>query len=312
MHHPDRLLHPLRRVGPKGSGQFARIRGTRRSTASRRRSPRRRPATAPRRCGRTSTRARWGWCSATASTGCATPWGTRAGSRRSASTLSDTGWIAGIGAKRGVDSREVGEHSDLVVIWGGNPVNTQVNVMTHARRAQASAARSSSWSIRTAPARRSRPTCTWPPRPAPTARWRARSCTSCSPRATPTGTTCARYTDAPDELAAHLPDPDARVGRRDHRADRRADRGRSPGSTGGPSGASSAATTASAASRNGAAQHARGVCLPAVTGAWQHPGGGAVYGQTGHLSARPQPDRGPRPAWTGRSARSTSRGSGRS
>ena len=25
IHHPDRLLHPLRRVGPKGSGQFARV-----------------------------------------------------------------------------------------------------------------------------------------------------------------------------------------------------------------------------------------------------------------------------------------------
>ena len=30
----------------------------------------------------------------------------------------------------------MGEHSDLVVIWGGNPVNTQVNVMTHVTRAQ--------------------------------------------------------------------------------------------------------------------------------------------------------------------------------
>jgi len=46
--------------------------------------------------------------------------------------LSDTGWIAGTGFKRGTDMREVDEHSDLVVIWGGNPVNTQVNVMTHA------------------------------------------------------------------------------------------------------------------------------------------------------------------------------------
>ena len=25
IHHPDRLLHPMRRTGPKGSGQFARI-----------------------------------------------------------------------------------------------------------------------------------------------------------------------------------------------------------------------------------------------------------------------------------------------
>ena len=33
--------------------------------------------------------------------------------------------------------REVDEHSDLVVIWGGNPVSTQVNVMTHAMRAKA-------------------------------------------------------------------------------------------------------------------------------------------------------------------------------
>jgi hypothetical protein len=31
IHHPDRLLHPMRRTGPKGSGQFARSPGTRRS-----------------------------------------------------------------------------------------------------------------------------------------------------------------------------------------------------------------------------------------------------------------------------------------
>jgi anaerobic selenocysteine-containing dehydrogenase len=44
-------------------------------------------------------------------------------------SLSWSGWIAGTGALRGVDPREM-RKSDLIVIWGGNPVNTQINVMT--------------------------------------------------------------------------------------------------------------------------------------------------------------------------------------
>src|SRR5205807_5808586 len=44
--------------------------------------------------------------------------------------LTDAGWLAGIGVKRGVDAREIAK-SDLIVVWGGNPVSTQVNVMTH-------------------------------------------------------------------------------------------------------------------------------------------------------------------------------------
>src|SRR5258708_10198981 len=50
-------------------------------------------------------------------------------------TLADTGWNAGAGIKRGVDSREMAE-ADLIVVWGGNPVSTQVNVMTHVSRAR--------------------------------------------------------------------------------------------------------------------------------------------------------------------------------
>ncbi|MGB0573004.1 MAG: molybdopterin-dependent oxidoreductase [Alphaproteobacteria bacterium] len=49
--------------------------------------------------------------------------------------LSDAGWQAGVGAKWGVDAREMAE-SDLIVIWGCNPVSTQVNVMSHATRAR--------------------------------------------------------------------------------------------------------------------------------------------------------------------------------
>lgn len=45
-------------------------------------------------------------------------------------TLADAGWIAGTGTKRGTDSRTIVE-SELIVVWGGNPVNTQVNLMHH-------------------------------------------------------------------------------------------------------------------------------------------------------------------------------------
>ncbi|MEX6506558.1 molybdopterin-dependent oxidoreductase [Jiella sp. M17.18] len=46
-----------------------------------------------------------------------------------------TGWFAGTGAMRGSDPREMAV-SDCVVIWGTNAVATQVNVMTHAVRAR--------------------------------------------------------------------------------------------------------------------------------------------------------------------------------
>ncbi len=49
--------------------------------------------------------------------------------------LSDAGWLAGVGTKRGVDGREIAK-SDLIVVWGGNPVSTQVNVMTHVAMAR--------------------------------------------------------------------------------------------------------------------------------------------------------------------------------
>lgn len=46
-----------------------------------------------------------------------------------------SGFIAGTGRLAGPDPREMAK-SDLVVIWGTNPVSTQVNVMTHATRAR--------------------------------------------------------------------------------------------------------------------------------------------------------------------------------
>src|SRR5262245_18595065 len=50
-------------------------------------------------------------------------------------TLSDTGWLAGVGRLHGTDAREMVD-SDVIVVWGGNPVSTQVNLMTHITRAR--------------------------------------------------------------------------------------------------------------------------------------------------------------------------------
>ena len=50
-------------------------------------------------------------------------------------SLPDAGWRAGHGSKWGADPREIAD-SELIVVWGGNPVATQVNVMTHISRAR--------------------------------------------------------------------------------------------------------------------------------------------------------------------------------
>ena len=51
--------------------------------------------------------------------------------------LSNAGWQAGAGVMRGADTREIAE-ADLIIVWGGNPVSTQVNVMTHIAKARKS------------------------------------------------------------------------------------------------------------------------------------------------------------------------------
>ncbi len=50
-------------------------------------------------------------------------------------TLADAGYTVGVGAKRGSDSRLIQE-SEVIVVWGCNPVNTQVNVMHHVSHAR--------------------------------------------------------------------------------------------------------------------------------------------------------------------------------
>ena len=135
IHHPDRLMHPLRRKGPKGSGQFERISwddalditAEAMLAAERRYGP----------------EAVWPYYYA-GTMGLVMRDGInrlRHAKRYSVmyaticTTTAWTGYIAGTGKLAGPDPREMAK-SDMVVIWGTNPVNTQVNVMTHATRAR--------------------------------------------------------------------------------------------------------------------------------------------------------------------------------
>src|SRR6202045_495550 len=135
IHHAARLLYPMRRPGPKGSGQFARI-----SWEEALDEIADRFDAAEREFGAQSV---WPYYYA----------GTmglvmRDGINRLAhvkkysrfysticANIARVGFAIGTGKIAGVDPREMAV-SDLVVIWGTNPVNTQVNVMTHAMRAR--------------------------------------------------------------------------------------------------------------------------------------------------------------------------------
>ncbi len=135
VHHPDRLRYPMKRIGPKGEGKFERI----------------------------------GWDealdtveqafrAAAETHGPESVWpyhsgGTlgvmqRYGLERLSRTLgysgmlgticvapAVSGWQAGVGVQRGVDPVEIAE-SNLIVVWGGNPVHTNVNLMNHIQKAR--------------------------------------------------------------------------------------------------------------------------------------------------------------------------------
>ncbi len=134
-HHKDRLLRPLRRTGPKGLGQFETI-----SWDDALDLVAEKFLAAERRHGAESV-----WPYQYAGTmGLVMRDGIhRLRHAKKYSGFHGTicvnpaysGFAAGTGTVAGVDPREMAK-SDLVVIWGTNAVNTQVNVMTHAVRAR--------------------------------------------------------------------------------------------------------------------------------------------------------------------------------
>lgn len=134
-HHAERLLHPLRRVGPKGSGRFAPI-----SWDDALDLVAEQFIKAEQRHGAESV---WPYYYA-GTMGLVMRDGiNRLRHAKKYSGFHSTicvnpaysGFAAGVGRIAGVDPREMAK-SDLVVIWGTNAVNTQVNVMTHATRAR--------------------------------------------------------------------------------------------------------------------------------------------------------------------------------
>jgi anaerobic selenocysteine-containing dehydrogenase len=135
IHHPDRLTSPLLRTGPKGSGQFRpigwnealdRIADAFQAAA-----------------GRFGSEAVWPYYYA-GTMGLVMRDGINrlrhvmrySRQKKTICTASaEAGWVAGTGRFIGPDPREMAA-ADLIVVWGGNPVATQVNVMTHVTRAR--------------------------------------------------------------------------------------------------------------------------------------------------------------------------------
>ncbi|WP_149537046.1 molybdopterin-containing oxidoreductase family protein [Siccirubricoccus phaeus] len=137
VHHPGRLARPLLRVGAKGEGRFAEIGW---DEALDRVAEAFRAAAAE-----YGPEAVWPYHSG-GTLGVLSRWGIDRlrhvmGYSRQISTICITpaqmGWKAGIGAARGSDPRGVAE-ADLILMWGGNPVATQVNLMSHIQRARKS------------------------------------------------------------------------------------------------------------------------------------------------------------------------------
>jgi anaerobic selenocysteine-containing dehydrogenase len=279
IHHPDRLIHPLLRTGPKGSGQFRQISWD-----------------------EALDRTAGAFTNMAARHGATAVWpfyyaGTMGLVQRDGinrlrhvmrysrqklticTTLAETGWIAGVGQSRGTDPREMAL-SDLIVMWGGNPVSTQVNVMHHIARARKE---------------RGAKLVVIDPYRSPTA---AVADLHLAPRPGTDGALAcammhvafrdgyadrdymARFADCPEALEAHL-------------------------ATRGPEWASAITGLSVAAiedfallygttqraylragygfarSRNGAANMHAVACLPTVTGAWQHEGGGGLWSNRG-------------------------------
>ena len=185
------------------------------------------------------------------------------------------GFAAGVGRIAGVDPREMAK-SDLVVIWGTNAVNTQVNVMTHAvhaRKERGAKIAAVDIYMNGTMEQADLPVLVKPGTDGALA-CGVMHCLFRDGKAD--WNYLEKYTDSPRELEAHL-------------------RTRDPGWAAAITGAPAETIEEFARligehkraffrlgygfsrSRNGAANMHAASCIPAVTGAWQYEGGGAFH-----------------------------------
>src|SRR5712672_282554 len=275
VHHPERLMYPQRRTGAKGSGQFARI-----SWDAALDEIADRFDAAEREFGAESV---WPYYYA-GTMGLVMRDGINRLSHvkkysRFYSTIcanvARVGFAAGTGRIAGVDPREMGV-SDLIVIWGTNPVNTQVNVMTHATRARKErGARIAAVDIYNNDTMK-QADIKIILRPGTDGAFACGVMHVLFREGYADRDYMARYTDCPDELEAHLksrtpewasaicgvPVEEIEAFARTVGQTKRAFFRLGYGFT---------------RSRNGAAQMHAALCIPAVTGAWQYEGGGAFF-----------------------------------
>ena len=275
-HHPDRLGYPLRRKGAKGSGEFARIAWDDALDEIAENLLR-----VEQKHGAEAVWPYWyaGTMGLVQRDGIERLTHVKRYSRFKSTicvALSDAGFRAGHGKRWGVPATEIAQHSELVVVWGTNPVHTHVNMMTHIARARKERGAKLVVVDPYRSATADLADLHLPLRPGTDAALACGVMHVLFKEGLADRAYLARYSDAPDELERHL-------------------RARTPAWASAITGLPEARIVEFARlwggtrhaflrvgygftrSRNGAASMHAATCLPVVTGAWQHAGGGALY-----------------------------------
>ncbi len=279
VHNPNRLSHPLRRTGPKGSGRFETVSWELAldtvAEAFADRARRFGPETVwpylycgtmghVQRDGIERLRRAMGYSGM---------------DRTICSIIARTGWDAGAGADHGVSAMEMAD-SKLIIMWGVNAASTQVNAMRHAIKAR----KSGNAQIIVVDPYRNKTAMSADKhlaiRPGTDGALACAVMHVLFAEGYADRDYMARFTDCPDDLEAHLesrtPAWAAAITGLDE--DEITEFARTYGSTRKSFIRLGYGFTRS---RNGAANMHAVSCLPAVTGAWKERGGGALFSNYG-------------------------------